>query len=227
MRPPNEGLERRRRLYQERVVRRLIVKRPGWDEAWTLEARQALDKVHDESACRILGYQAPVVVADADVMKHGPAPAAHDWTLMQGLARLQIVRRESQRQFELFGWRTPAAADLYGQANFEKAKAAYWSRVLAEPLEQMHVLKDTADFGANYLLRLLYLHGETTPPLRSVLARWRGSAGFERDVNFSSTIEATIKERFLAFKFWLDAPFAAADPARPDDSLGSGPRAAS
>ena len=71
MRPPNEGLERRRRLYQERVVRRLIVKRPGWDAAWTLEARQALDKVHDESACRILGYQAPVVVADADVMKHG------------------------------------------------------------------------------------------------------------------------------------------------------------
>ena len=174
----------------------------------------------------ILGYQAPVVVADADVMKHGPAPAAHDWTLMQGLARLQIVRREPERQFELFGWRAPAAADLYGQANFEKAKAGYWGRVLAEPLEQMHVPEDTADFGANYLLRLLYLHGETTPPLRSVLARWRGSAGFERDVNFSSTIEATMGEHFLAFKFWLDAPFAAADPGRPTTAPPSRPHAA-
>ena len=224
MRPPNEGLERRRRLYQERVVRRLIVKRPGWDAAWTLEARQALDKVHDESACRILGYQAPVVVADADVMKHGPAPAAHDWTLMQRLARLQIVRREPERQFELFGWRAPAAADLYGQANFEKAKAGYWGRVLAEPLEQMHVLKDTADFGANYLLRLLYLHGETTPPLRSVLARWRR---FRLRARRQLLVDdrGDDQERFLAFKFWLDAPFAAAD-SRPTTAPPSRPHAA-
>ena len=38
--------------------------------------------------------------------------------------------------------------------------------MLFEPLEQMHVLKDTSDFGANYLMRLVYLHGETPPAFR-------------------------------------------------------------
>lgn len=219
MSPSNEALERRRRLYQERVVRRLVIDRPGWVEAlgWKTDDWNALGELQDTSVCRATHYEPPVVVPDDQVMRHPVAPLFDDWSLMQGLARLQIARREPDRQFELFGWRTPPATDLYWERAFEKHKEAYWSKVLAEPLEQMHVLKDTADFGANYLLRLFYLHAETPAPLQSARAKWRGDLGFKRDVNFSSTVEARIVERFLAFKFWLDAPFAASDPARPED----------
>ncbi len=213
----NEALERRRRLYQERIVRRLIIQRPGWTDGWTPDELKAVNDVQDGSVCRVLRYQAPVVPPDDEVMRHPVAPATDDHTLMQGLARLQIAQREPARQFELFGWRTPPPEDLYAQAAFEKAKNGYWSRILAESLEQLHVLKDTSDFGANYLLRLVYLYGSTPPPLRSVRATWRGAAGFERDPNFSSTVDALITERFLAYKFWLDEPFNVADSARPED----------
>ncbi len=213
-----DALERRRRLYAERIVRRLVIQKPGWKDGWTAQELKEVDGLEAFSVCRFLRYTAPVVPPDDEVLRHPVVPAAIDETLMHGLARLHLARSEPARQFELFGWRTPPPHDLYGQAAFERTKSAYWNKVLGVSLLQLHVLKDTSDFGANYLLRLLYLHGGTPPPLQSVRATWRADCGFARDTNFSSTVEALIKARFLAYKFWLDEPFSVSDPARPEDA---------
>ncbi len=210
-------LDRERALYQERMLRRLYVRAPGWDAHWKPDDLKAVNDLHDGSVSRILGYRDPVVVPDDQVDRHPVVGKDADDTLMHGLARLQVVRREPSRQQEVFGWRTPAAGDGPGLRAFERAKTDYWLRILGEPLEQMHLLKDTADFKANYLLRLLYLHGQTPPALRSVLAVWRDPADLDRDVNFSAEVEQRFAERFLHFKYWLDEPFAAGDPARPGD----------
>ena len=69
------------------------------------------------------------------------------------------------------------------------------------------MLQDTADFHANYLLRLIYLYGEMPRHLRTSRSSWRSAGHFDRDVNFSSQAEGAILRNLLAFKFWLDEPF--------------------
>ena len=144
-------------------------------------------------------------------------PKSADEQVFYRLARLEVVARQPERQAEVFGWVTPDKKDRAGQQAFEIAKARYWAgpdpynpvpvATYAESLEEVYMLQETADFHANYLLRLIYLYGDTPPHLRTYRSAWRRTGHFDRDVNFSVQAETEICRNLLAFKYWLDEPF--------------------
>ena len=84
-----------------------------------------------------------------------------------------------------------------------------------ESLEELHMLQDTADFHANYLLRLLYLYGDTPRHLRTADNTWRAASRLDRDINFPVQAETLVRNNLLEFKYWMDEPFYA------DDDCGS------
>ncbi|HEU4678169.1 MAG TPA: hypothetical protein VFS35_01530, partial [Terrimicrobiaceae bacterium] len=114
----------------------------------------------------------------------------------EGLARVMLVRADPKRQDELFAW------PLVGLN-----PDAYWANKI-DPIH-MEYLIDTADFGANEFLRLLYLCGEIPAHLRELDLPWRAPEHRSRDPNFSRTTEAQIRDLLLSFKYWIDDPFRA------------------
>jgi hypothetical protein len=192
----------------------LYVKRPGWNKSWT-------DQGLNPTLCDILGSKEPEQPSCNQVGARRVVLPKPDEPLFLALARLEVVARHPERQREIFGWVTPPRHDFVAQTRFEIARARYWR--LPDPsvtpvptsvggsLEEVHSLQDTADFHANYLLRLLYLYGQTPPHLRTHRAAWRRFDRFNRDINFSAQIEARVRNDLLAFKYWIDEPFFADD----------------
>jgi PLAT/LH2 domain-containing protein len=223
-------LELRRRCYQEKILRGLYVVRLGYDLAWKNQhgaqygwnsTTNSYDGVAEEqgpSVCEILGFKKPSQIRCSEVSRHPIIPAKPGEALYWGLARLEIVARQPERQKEIFGWVTPAKHDFVGQTAFTIAKAKYWTgpstpiaTSVGEALQEVYSLQDTADFHANYLLRLLYLYGNTPVHLRTHKSSWRKISRFGRDINFSAQVETTIRNNLLAFKYWIDEPFFADD----------------
>ena len=226
-------MEIRKRCYQEKVLRGLYAMHPGYDKGWTDQDKQQYgwnkntgkyEGILEEeypSLCDILHYNKPEQPSCDKVGRYPVGRAKPNEPLFLALARLEVVARQPERQQEIFGWVTPAKHDFVGQTAFEIAKARYWgvpdpsviavTTSVGESLEHLYGLKDTADFHANYLLRLLYLYGNTPPHLRTHRAAWRRIDHFNRDINFSAQLETTIRNHFLAFKFWIDEPFFADD----------------
>jgi hypothetical protein len=210
--PLQRGLELRRRCYQERIVRGQYGKHPGWDSGPHAQGASFCDLTHyrlqQESPCKsLVGFAV--------------TPKNPNESVFMRLARLDIVSRQPERQQEIFGWVTPPRNDFAAATAFEVAKARYWQgpvpvaappgASLAESLDEVYSMQDTADFHANYLLRLLYLYGETPAYMRNHRTRWRRLGQFGRDVNFSESAESLIRDNLLAFKYWLDEPFFADD----------------
>jgi glycerophosphoryl diester phosphodiesterase len=202
-------LEARKRCYQERIVRGLYITHPGWD-AGTPAGK-------GDSPCARLSYQKPDQFSCENVDRYPVLPKSTDESIFLRLARLEVVARQPERQAEVFGWVTPDKKDRSAQKAFEIAKARYWAgpdpdrpvpiATYVESLEEVYKLQDTADFHANYLLRLVYLYGEMPPHLRTYRSAWRSAGHFDRDENFSAQAETEIQRNLLAFKYWLDEPF--------------------
>jgi endonuclease/exonuclease/phosphatase family metal-dependent hydrolase len=110
------------------------------------------------------------------------------------LARTMLVRAYPDRSEEFFGW-----------AAIGSNPDAFWM----PKLESLHMqyLLDTADFGANELLRILYFLGTVPPHLADAAHAWRDPAQMDRDPNFPEGGEALLKSQFLDFKYWIDDPF--------------------
>jgi glycerophosphoryl diester phosphodiesterase len=131
-----------------------------------------------------------------------------DTSVLQGIMRAELASRRPELQEGIFGWKTPTTKHPLISQAFENAKWTYWSHCTDENRMELHTLQDTADFHANYLLRALYLYGETPAHLRIPEAMWRPYYQFGRDINFSSTLEKEIADHLLTFKYWIDDPFA-------------------
>jgi hypothetical protein len=113
---------------------------------------------------------------------------------VSALARAVLARAYPERTDELFGW-TRTGLHLN----------SYW----APSLESVHMeyLLDTADFGANELLRILYLLADTPEHLRDAALQWRDAGSLGCDVNFPQDGGEQLRTTFTQFKYWFDDPF--------------------
>ena len=214
-------LETRKRCYQEKILRGIYATHRGYNSGWTAQDQARYGGVGENqgpSTCDNLLYKKPEQPSCATIGRYPVTWPSSGEPLFIALARLEAAARQPERQRELFGWVTPVKDDLVGQTAFEIAKARYWEgpavpvpTSVGESLQHLHGLEETADFHANYLLRLLYLYGDTPPHLRTHRAGWRRIDRFDRDINFSRQIEARIGSDLLAFKYWIDEPFFADD----------------
>jgi len=214
-----QELAKRLRCYRERIVRRLVVKhaadanRLDWvkEAGWLPEdeARYQPPPLSglEPSTADILKYKPPTVVPCDEVESHPVAPANTDDNVFKALARLFLARDDPTRQRELFGWTHPASSEPAELALFDWGKTLYWEHVCGSNLLHLDLLKDTADFHANDLLRVLYLAGELPRQFRERELTWRSKDDINRDDNFSEGIEKRIRDALLAFKYWLDDPF--------------------
>jgi hypothetical protein len=200
-----------------KIIRGLYATHPGYANAWTDEENKAYEGAAEgqgPSICEILHYKKAQQPSCDNVGKSPVLRPTSGEPLFRALARLEIVARHPERQKAIFGWVTPAKNDFVGQTAFAIAKDRYWagpSEILptsvAESLFHLYGFKDTADFHANYLLRLLYLYGDTPSHLRTHRSSWRRFDRFNRDANLSERVESSIKKNLLAFKYWIDEPF--------------------
>ncbi len=215
-------LEVRKRRYQESILRGLFVTHDGWKSAWTDQDEVPFQATGESSSvCDVLRYQKPKLPTGGDISRYPITPKRTLDSVFARIARLEVAARHPERQKEIFGWETPARKDFAGQTAFEAAKAEYWrgpqpdvppaTASLGESMEELYTLQDTADFHANYLLRLLYLYGVTPHHLRAQGAPWRTIGRFGRDINFSVHTEAGIRANLLDFKYWMDEPYYADD----------------
>lgn len=231
-----EEVDRRCRCYQEAIVRRLYLRvedfelKNGWvnekgepiakKKKWTnpfegedlttlqlVEVARGIQSELSYTACDVLDYQPPSPVPCDKLKEHPVVPAEKDTSIFQAVARLELARADPSRQRELFGWSTPDPRDMLAVSAFEEAKVAYWGRVCASAFTHLEILKETADFKAANLIRVLYLACGTPPHLAEARPRWRDPGAFERDVNFSAGAEERIKQLLLEFKYWGDDPF--------------------
>jgi endonuclease/exonuclease/phosphatase family metal-dependent hydrolase len=110
------------------------------------------------------------------------------------LCRALLVRARPERQDEIFGWE---------RAGVDRDR--YW----AERIHSTHMefLLETADFGANEILRIMYLLDETPEHLQDAAVAWRDADHLQRDVNFPEAASATLRDQFTTFKYWFDDPF--------------------
>jgi len=207
--PLQDELEARKRCYLEKIVRGLYGTPPGWDKGAPAGG--------DGSFCGKLGFQKPSQPGCDQIKRYPLVPPSPDESVFTRLARLELVARDPRRQREVFGWVPPKKNDAASRRAFELALARYWAvpdpyspppgASLAESMEELYTLQETADFHANYLLRLIYLYGDTPPHLRTNRTAWRSPGCFDRDVNFPAAVEAQITRNIQAFKYWLDEPF--------------------
>ena len=230
----HQALAERFRCYREKIVRRLVIKhaadatRTDWmvEAGWTAadEARYklppdlalfALFKMPTPpqyqsgltySTADVLKYQAPKVVACDEVATHPVVPADTDDSVFKALARLALARDDPARQHELFGWTRPATSGPAELASFDRIKTSYWEQVCGSDLLHLALLKDTADFHANDLLRSLYLAGELPRHFWERELPGRPPGDIRRDDNFEG-IEQRNRDALLAFKYWVDDPF--------------------
>lgn len=157
------------------------------------------DAVHDVGL-KHLDPGLGVVQVGLDRLSDGQRDAQqHDWLLSDdrgtGLARALLVRAQPERQDELFGWDRSAVSP-----------EQYWAK-LQVPTVHMKVLLETADFGANEVIRLLYLLDETPEHLLDTATRWRDVEALGRDPNLPESVSAAVHESFTSFKYWFDDPF--------------------
>jgi endonuclease/exonuclease/phosphatase family metal-dependent hydrolase len=156
------------------------------------------DAVHDVGLDR-LDPRLEVVTAALDRLPDQERDARQrDWLLHDdratALARALLVRAQPDRQDELFGW---VRADV--------SPEQYWA-TLQVPTVHMSVLLETADFGANEVIRLLYLLDETPEHLLDAAALWRDDA-LARDPNLPESVSTAVRNSFTSFKYWFDDPF--------------------
>jgi hypothetical protein len=203
-----EGIDARKRFYLECSVRQAYQMVDGWDKGVpNVERRRALK---GDSLCEAAKYQArPLRRADAirafvidGSMNQalppvtGPGEDTRDGGPLRGLIRLEILSRQADRAKELFPFDDDA-----------QALDDYWEKLTASAFEHMRLLKDTADFHVNSLLRVLYLHGKLPEHLRKPLAAWRKENELGTSRYFAAKTEDAIVKALLEFKYWLDEPF--------------------
>jgi hypothetical protein len=157
------------------------------------------DAVHDVGLAH-LDPGLEVVQAGLDRLSDGQRDAQQrDWLLNDdrgtALARALLVRAQPDRQDELFGWDRAAVSP-----------EEYWAK-LQVPTVHMRVLLETADFGANEVIRLLYLLDETPEHLLDAAAQWRDAGARGRDANLPESVSTGVHESFTSFKYWFDDPF--------------------
>jgi glycerophosphoryl diester phosphodiesterase len=217
-------LEGRKRCYRETIIRGRHLTRPGWDKNWTATENEPYKDSNNQykpSVCDILHYKKPQATPCKDLDLFAVLPLASDESIFVRIARLETVSRHPERQKEIFGWVPSSHDDPASQRSFALQQARYWKgpdpdvpptgASFAESLDEVHSFRDTADFHANYLLRLIYLYGETPSHLRTGRTAWRATRRFTRDVNFSGQAEALVRTSLLEFKYWMDEPFYADD----------------
>ncbi|HSE43092.1 MAG TPA: hypothetical protein VLH08_20195, partial [Acidobacteriota bacterium] len=232
-------LEARKQIYQECVIRRIGLKKPGWDKVWeseTKEQRKHRDDMKLNTLSEAREYKRPKELdqplisrlKDQDIV-----PIDDDWDVFQAVARMELVRRNSVRQDEIFFRKDGLAyqPDEYwekfkreGAYSFNEYTPERFTKIFAvEPFHHISYMWDTADFGANYFLRVLYLYSETPDHLKEKALKWREfitdkqlegeeaeKARKKRlaiDPNFSAKFAEDLKNKLLGFKFWLDEPF--------------------
>jgi hypothetical protein len=220
------GLEARKRCYQECIVRRAYLRRPGWNSDWTKEQWDRLNQatVRFASTCQARGYKMPLkedrdlvhvceqierydraieggLAPDIAARMYGNLgvwPVGEDEDKYEALARLEIARRHPERRRQVFNW------DPRSKNPKQQGRDGYWSNIIQHSLDHLHLLWDTADFHANDFLRLLYLYGETPEHLRVHASAWRPRDQIQRDPDFSAAAEEQMLEALLEFKYWLD-----------------------
>ena len=162
--------------------------------AWSWSWRATLPTI--PTACDILDYKPPPGVPRDSLTDHPVVVTNPDgsvtYDFFQSIARLDLARANPSRRAELRLEIPDPAATLFDVAAFEESKAASWGHVCASAFNHLDTLKDTADFKASELIRLLYLAGELPEHLRSTTAHWRNAGDFERDVNLPFKVEARI-----------------------------------
>ena len=214
-----EDIEVRKRFYLECSVRRVYQMVDGWDRGVpNLKRRRALK---GDSLCEAAKYQdrqlsrpdaVRAFVADGSMTRVLPKVTSPDDDTagggpLRGLIRLEILSRQADRDKELF----PFGDD-------KQALDAYWEKLTASAFEHMRLLKDTADFHVNSLVRVLYLHGKLPEHLRKPLAPWRKKDALETSRYFAAKTEEAIVNALLDFKFWLDEPFRVTNSSRETDN---------
>ncbi len=204
----------------ERVLKRALVKSTPLD-AWVAEERRVDPVPHPDDAAQQVsrkeaGYETICdAVADVGLGVLDPGVAAADQRLRElppaerdaqqrawlesdnrvaALARTVLVREHPDRADELFGW-ARAGVD----------PNVYWATKLRSV--HMEYLLDTADFGANELLRFVYLLGDTPEHLRDAALRWRAPGHLGCAPNFPAHATEQLRRTFTSFKYWFDDPF--------------------
>ena len=110
------------------------------------------------------------------------------------LGRSLLARANPERQDELFGWeRTGLNPDIY------------WAPLI--PSFHMEYLLETADFGANEILRIMYMLDDTPEHLQGAALGWRDVASLQRDPNFPAGAAVALRNSYTNFKYWFDDPF--------------------
>lgn len=227
--PPAHGasgtqiaFDERRLSYLECLAKRAYLKGPGFERWNAAEHRRAPvavpdSKTHETRSPYDSGYATLCdAVRDIGLARLDPGLDAinreldelpeverdarqRDWLLSDqresALARALLVRAQPERQDELFGW------DRAGVT-----PEAYWAK-LEVPSVHMEYLLETADFGANEILRLLYLLDETPEHLLDAALLWRDADALPRDPNFPAGLTDSLRFSFTNFKYWFDDPF--------------------
>jgi hypothetical protein len=218
-------LEGRKRCYLETILRGRYLTYQGWDAGWPASDQARFvhnkDKEDDPSTCDKLYFLSPGSTPCGEVSRFPVVPPLLFDSMFLRIARLAAVAADPKRQQEVFGWVTPPKDDLPAQTNFALLQADYWrgpdsnhpvnAATFQESIEELYKQQDTADFHANYLLRLLYLYGDTPRFLRTAENTWRSPARLDRDINFPAQAEALVRTTLLEFKYWMDEPFYADD----------------
>ena len=214
-------LERRKRCYLETILRGEYLTHQGWDAGWPESDKARFVDPDTPSICDILHFNPPLQTACKDATKYAVVPLLLFDSMFIRIARLAVVAAEPNRQREVFGWVTPPKNDPVAQRDFDLLQAEYWRgpdpnipvtpATFQESLEELYQQQDTADFHANYLLRLLYLYGETPRHLRIADNTWRSADRLDRDINFPAQAETLARTNLLEFKYWMDEPFYADD----------------
>ncbi len=122
-----------------------------------------------------------------------------EWLLTEkrenALARALLVRADPEREDELFGWERAGVSP-----------EEYW-RELEVPTQHMMYLLETADFGANEVIRILYLLDAMPEHLLEPALAWRDAHAMGRDPHFPESVSNALHSSFTNFKYWFDDPF--------------------
>jgi hypothetical protein len=227
--PPGQGtsglqqeFDTRRVDFLERLAKRAILKSDAFN-AWNAAERVRHPTRHPDDANRIvspldagyaticdavddLGLEAldPGLNEIRERLRHmslGEQAAQQrawldDDNRVTALARVVLARANPDRADELLGW-TRAGVD----------PQAWWAD--KERLSSVHMeyLLDTADFGANELLRTLYLLADTPDHLKDAAPLWRDADSMGRDPNMPADGAEHLRQAFTTFKYWFDDPF--------------------
>ena len=215
-----EAFAKRKRWLWEAALRRKVLKGPGGDDLWSKDEKDRRSDLKTNTICEARNYREPDAFPSLDdlLKDQSPYPApSEDGDYWQGVARLEIVRVDPDREKRLF------------PPGFECN--AYWQKLIQHSLDHLDLQWDTADFHANYLLRILYLYGDTPdhfgdPPWRQPPEESSSSladrvpvpksddeleqekrARLARNPNFSGLAASRIQEMLIGFKYWMDDPF--------------------